>query len=734
MRPMVGGDALPALSRKQSFADPEVTTPIALLSHGGPTTFFMASESMLEASETASTPAAGSDSNFGIRSLDSTIDAEEAEQGDEEQDGTHDTPSSRRRSTIKGSLQKRRDQPTVNIGHTSASSSPDTSPSPRHSRWQLSDAHPQLATQASVVSLALGSSIPSSPKSTSTHSLRLSDEDSCGDGASQAIVSSGDEDNDHENDAQGTPPQLIMPSIMMPSRRPFTERGKTIGRLKVLIAGASGVGKSSLIKSIVQVCEDIVHVDPLSSNPPSLESLSSRKTKTSSKTVHFSATNQILEVYASTKAYPSWWSDFEDSIVLRRRKTGGDTVLERNVCFVDTPGYDSGISVLESMDSVLQYIEAQMAKNTSFSSMSDLDLLSMLGGGGGFQVDVVLYLFTKDLQPTDIEFLSRLSQTTNVIPLLAKADTLSEDDITQLKATIPGKLEATGIRPFVFTAEHATALPPYTVCSSASNDEDNMDASLLMSPDYIQPLLPSELSILVKQIFDKDNASWLRHSAAKKIIQWRKTPRAMSIITPTSRISFPPHYNRANTSPLTISTTSVTSASQAIVSYPNSPLSYTHARIADHTQREERLAQVQLASWAGNLQRSLQNERGRYEALAHGQRATWLRERLSECNTNGSLLTSSQETTLVAGFGNDGSSSKETSARTSAHRGLMHPADPLGLLRWNEVMKRRGWIAFQAGSLGALAVVAVWVVRNWGLSMGYDGSTSWSWNWFTGAE
>ena len=396
-----------------------------------------------------------------------------------------------------------------------------------------------------------------------------------------------------------------------------------------------------------------------------------------------------------------------------------------------------------------------MAKNTSFSNMSDIDLLSMLGGAGGFQVDVVLYLFTKskfhmsypliwtcrmltygtlDLQPTDVEFLSRLSQTTNVIPLLAKADTLSEDDIRQLKASVPKELEAAGIRPFVFSAEHATDFPPYTVCSSASDDEDNMDASLLMSPDYIQPLLPSELLLLVKQIFDKDNASWLRHSAAKKIIQWRKTPRAMSIITPTSRLSFPPHYNRANTSPLTISTTSVMSPSQAIISYPGSPLSYTHARIADHTQREERLAQVQLASWAGNLQRSLQNERGRYEALAYEQRAAWLKERLGECKSDGSLVTISQETALVAGLGTELFSSKEASARPLTYCGLSHRADPLGLVRWNEVMKSRGWIALQAGSFGALAVVAIWAVRNWGLSMGYDGSTSWSWNWFTGAE
>lgn len=36
-------------------------------------------------------------------------------------------------------------------------------------------------------------------------------------------------------------PQLIMPEITIPSRRPFTTGGKNIGRLKVLIAGDSGM-------------------------------------------------------------------------------------------------------------------------------------------------------------------------------------------------------------------------------------------------------------------------------------------------------------------------------------------------------------------------------------------------------------------------------------------------------------------------------------------------------------
>ncbi len=57
------------------------------------------------------------------------------------------------------------------------------------------------------------------------------------------------------------------------------------------------------------------------------------------------STSQITEVYASTKAYPAWWSDLEESRILRRRKSMGDSVLERNLCFVDTPGYGNKTSV-----------------------------------------------------------------------------------------------------------------------------------------------------------------------------------------------------------------------------------------------------------------------------------------------------------------------------------------------------------------------------------------------------
>lgn len=81
----------------------------------------------------------------------------------------------------------------------------------------------------------------STPRSYSSKSGQQDDSDSVADeAASQAIVSDEEDEGDMPAAIQDSAPQLIMPSIKMPSRRPFTERGKAMGRLKVLVAGVCG--------------------------------------------------------------------------------------------------------------------------------------------------------------------------------------------------------------------------------------------------------------------------------------------------------------------------------------------------------------------------------------------------------------------------------------------------------------------------------------------------------------
>jgi hypothetical protein len=94
----------------------------------------------------------------------------------------------------------------------------------------------QTASPASC----FNSAMPSTPKSSSLGSLRLSDsgshvtaeENAEGYYSSTQIASGQYERSELE---------LVMPSLALPHRRPFTERGKRMGRLTICVAGRKGI-------------------------------------------------------------------------------------------------------------------------------------------------------------------------------------------------------------------------------------------------------------------------------------------------------------------------------------------------------------------------------------------------------------------------------------------------------------------------------------------------------------
>ena len=267
-----------------------------------------------------------------------------------------------------------------------ATARPSSSRGPRHVDDDLSRPISPFVRGTDTPSLSqpltpimLGASGPASALSSVSsrrNSLCLSEDlasfpPSCPPSMKDGDVAVEDDDDEEEQDPldhpaannpsmmdSGSAPQLIMPSIKMPSRRPFTDEGKRMGRLKVLVAGDSGVGKTSLIKAIVQSCEHIVHVDPIAPSSLLASSVLARSAPSTpqpeggrqkwgrrASSRGSAGTTQITEVYASTKPYPEWWSEVDDFRVMQRRKSLGDAVLDRNICFVDTPGYGSGSSV-----------------------------------------------------------------------------------------------------------------------------------------------------------------------------------------------------------------------------------------------------------------------------------------------------------------------------------------------------------------------------------------------------
>lgn len=296
-----------------------------------------------------------------------------------------------------------------------------------------------------------------------------------------------------------------------------------------------------------------------------------------------------------------------------------------------------------------------------------------------------------------------------MIILLAQADLFTPEHIAIHKKQIEHALQEASIKPFVFNI--AADQLPYAISSALGSDHDTMDASLLMSAEYVQPLIPTELAALVEQVFSPDGTSWLRHAAARKYLHWRKAetpmPRPLELYGPLlGSASFGNSYTQQT--PL---------ASQILTPPLGSTGSFALARVADHTQREERLAQIRLANWAGELQKSLANERARYQAIARGERAVWLTERLNECVQDGTLV----PVTTARGI-EKRVKRKYTPADVAGLSASGTHQDPLGLLEVVADLRRKGFVVLEVvGSLGVLGGVAVWACRHYGQV------TAWQW-------
>ncbi|POS85845.1 hypothetical protein EPUL_001875 [Erysiphe pulchra] len=695
MRPLLNDDSLAGRSRSSD----DITR-----AQPPPMTYFMADEKSVEASlqsqnslfpKSMNTLKLG---NYGVESCDKMTTSL----------GRNAHDSDERSSNIKQVQKKLIEKSMNSSGDENIEEGPQSSnPFPEISR-NTSPTRPlnlisRPLTPLSSQSLA-PASIPSSPDS-----RMISDTGYCTDDViSQDVISNTGEEqliSTSEFDCESTP-QFVMPSIKMPSRRPFTEKGRNMGRLKVLIAGDSGIGKTSLVKAIVQVCEDIVHVDPIRVPSLNLRKGSRGSYRIKSKTLDTESTSKITEIYASTRPYPVWWSDLEESRLIKRKRGLEDTVLERNLCFVDTPGYGHKNSQLERISCVVDYVESQFKKLSTFEGPSESEMINMLSGNGGSQVDVAFYVISNGLKTIDIEYMRRLSELTNIVPLVAQADKYSERQISLMKEHINAELHSVKIKPFLFDLNNNTfpklnqsqISAPFAISCKASRDLETMDASLLMSPDYVQPLIDSELKSLIYQIFERDSISWLRYAAAKKYIVWRSSSNLSTIpqtlYQPLTKIS----------------------SSQILTAPVGATTSYALARITDHTQREERIAQVRLANWAAELQRSLQNERSRFEKIARSERAVWLTERLGECVQDGTILPLSQarkekknyETNLSAFTKHDFYS------RHNIKAGDINANDPLGLLNFNRELKQKGWTLVKTvSSLGIVSGLAYWAARAW---------------------
>jgi hypothetical protein len=301
-------------------------------------------------------------------------------------------------------------------------------------------------------------------------------------------------------------------------------------------------------------------------------------------------------------------------------------------------------------------------------------------------------------QATDIEYMRLLQPVTNIIPLVSHADMLSPDQLAIVKEQVAKQMTEASVRAFTFGAPPGRAsagsldIPViYGISSANGPDYEVIDASLLMDSTYVQPLVATDLPTLLGRVFCPDGSSWLRHSAAKKYLRWRQR------FGPSGGQLTKWNHQPSNTG--------------LRRPFLGDPSSYIVARVADHAQREERLAQIRLANWANELQRSLANERARYEALARDERAAWLAERVSEQWPDKALVSVGRRARSQSPRPGRGYPYELRHRRMA--RKISNSQDPLGLLQIAVDLKWTGWIALEVlGGLSLLSGLTIWVSRH----------------------
>ncbi|PNY24234.1 Uncharacterized protein TCAP_05819 [Tolypocladium capitatum] len=255
---------------------------------------------------------------------------------------------------------------------------------------------------------------------------------------------------------------------------------------------------------------------------------------------------------------------------------------------------------------------------------------------------------------------------TNIIPLLARADELTDEEIRLSRNRIRQSLGDEDLDCFTFANPDPACeleLPNiYAVSSATQPDRETIDASILMSSEYLQPLVTTELGELVHRIFSLDGGSWLRHSAAVKAVNWRR------------------HRLRYSTS-LSALTCRRLASDGALI-----PYAVTNPYI-----ERRHWGRIELSSWAEGLRRSLALER--FDRSRQFLGPEMARREMPLAKT----------------------------ARQRQRQTQRHPVaqlidtnhqDPLGLLELVSRIKHGGSITLELlSSLGILGCLAAWLIR-----------------------
>ncbi|KAL6941270.1 hypothetical protein ACO0RG_002397 [Hanseniaspora osmophila] len=195
-------------------------------------------------------------------------------------------------------------------------------------------------------------------------------------------------------------------------------------QLNLLCVGKQGLGKSTLINTLFN--KSLFSVNNGASGDVELELAQKLENITLNDSLHNADHNQ------QQKQPQQGTNHVRIESVTANLEENGVTL---KLCVIDTPGFGSAINNTDSWKPILQEIESRYdeyldCENKISRNINNLD---------DPRVHAVLYFIEPtghSLKPLDLEFCSKISSKCNLVPIIAKSDTMSYDEVNFFKKTI----------------------------------------------------------------------------------------------------------------------------------------------------------------------------------------------------------------------------------------------------------------------------------------------------------
>jgi len=146
---------------------------------------------------------------------------------------------------------------------------------------------------------------------------------------------------------------------------------------------------------------------------------------------------------------------------------------------VDTVGYGDQINKQDSFSSIVDYIDSQFEAYLQ----EELKIKRNLPSYHDSRVHVCLYFITPNghgLKSIDLVCMKKLDQKVNIIPIIAKADTVNKAELAKFKAKIMQELKANGVSIYQFP------LDDETVAEANKDNNQHLPFAVVGSNEFVK--------------------------------------------------------------------------------------------------------------------------------------------------------------------------------------------------------------------------------------------------------